>query len=62
MIGEGEGQGEGSGGASEREEEVEVEVEEEVARGGFRALVRRKYRARRGQRARRRVPAYSDTP
>ena len=60
MIGEGEGQGEGSGGASEREEEVEVE--EEVARGGFRALVRRKYRARRGQRARRRVPAYSDTP
>ena len=52
----GEGEGEGSGGASEREEEVEV------ALGGFTALVRRKYRARRGQRARRRVPAYSDTP
>ena len=54
----GEEEGEGSGGASEREAEVEVEV----ALGGFTALVRRKYRARRGQRARRRVPAYSDTP
>ena len=52
----GEEEGEGSCGASEREEEVEV------ALGGFTALVRRKYRARRGQRARRRVPAYSDTP
>ena len=56
------GEGEGSGGGSEREEEVEVEVEEKVPRGGFRALVRRKYKARRGHRARRRVPAYSDTP
>ena len=55
-----EGEGEGSVGASDWEEEVEEEVE--VARGGFRALVRRKYKARRGQRARRRVPAYSDTP
>jgi hypothetical protein len=33
-----------------------------VSRVGFRALVRLKYRARRGQRANSRVPAYSDTP
>ena len=54
--------GEAGSAASEGEVEVEELEQEEVPRVGIRALVRRKYRAMRGQRAKSRVPAYSDTP